>query len=883
MVINYSEDEDRDGVQFNWNLFPSTRLEASQLSTPLGCLYQPLRSTSTCITGPPVVCSTCKNFISPFSRIDQTINMWWCSMCGKKSFLPDHFVAPSEGQQCPSQLKINSSNIAYELPEDIDNKVSAGLPFTYVFVIDVYKHIDELEEDGFTSLIDSIIQSIERIPNGSLIGLVTFEESVHVHQWGSSETFSFDKEFLSKSISKKSKKPDYNAIWTSSVSDAVIEKIGLSKNSLSFDHKSSPLVKHNILQELNESSKSRIISQVKGLKPKICNSYKPSRSSGLAHYITTILLSSYSFKDFIGKVIFATSGPGTNFPGIIVNPEQKEIIRSHADIEKLNAPNFLSSSKFYQTLGYIASGQTLERSWSIASSASVKTTDYDINPSSPKWSVDIFTGSLDQTGIYEMRAVSTHTMGKIYLSDSFKSNQFKKSFISAIDITKSSYRNILTISTSQNLKISRFITTGGYALPSSYTKRGEKYFASYHEKISDTLTKFDSAIQKKNFTNRWQFNTLLKDDTIALFLEMNTARSSKDITTNDTKEVFIQFQLKYWDFTKGKWILKVTTVQRPTTVSIILQKSDILREREILLSFNQRCWTILLARLLIQKIDTTLGFGEFDNLIELMDEVLIKLLYHFGGLSLKVNSSSADRSNPYLILQQIYEINENFKDLPSYIYNLRRNPQLIRIFNSSPDETAYYHSWFLRMNGDISINAIQPKLYKLINDSEEEIPLNSNCLSLPPRTFLLMNTVFQIIIYYIRDAEASKLDLHHSQNDHLVETRDNSILPALTFIESHMTKYNSFIPKYIVTQTNHSQSRFLIARLNPIEKDEPKFSQANVDNKINEGGIFRFFKKKDKKNNSTISYDLLMTDDMSLKQYYDILVRAIKVYKVGSE
>jgi hypothetical protein len=37
------QNEDRDGVRFTWNVWPSSRLEATRLVVPLGCLYQPLK------------------------------------------------------------------------------------------------------------------------------------------------------------------------------------------------------------------------------------------------------------------------------------------------------------------------------------------------------------------------------------------------------------------------------------------------------------------------------------------------------------------------------------------------------------------------------------------------------------------------------------------------------------------------------------------------------------------------------------------------------------------------------------------------------------------------------------------------------------------------
>lgn len=37
------QNEDRDGVRFTWNVWPSSRLEATRLVVPIAVLYQPLK------------------------------------------------------------------------------------------------------------------------------------------------------------------------------------------------------------------------------------------------------------------------------------------------------------------------------------------------------------------------------------------------------------------------------------------------------------------------------------------------------------------------------------------------------------------------------------------------------------------------------------------------------------------------------------------------------------------------------------------------------------------------------------------------------------------------------------------------------------------------
>ena len=37
------QQEDRDGIRLSWNVWPSSKLEATRLVVPLGCLFTPLK------------------------------------------------------------------------------------------------------------------------------------------------------------------------------------------------------------------------------------------------------------------------------------------------------------------------------------------------------------------------------------------------------------------------------------------------------------------------------------------------------------------------------------------------------------------------------------------------------------------------------------------------------------------------------------------------------------------------------------------------------------------------------------------------------------------------------------------------------------------------
>lgn len=80
MMATYQEfiqqNEDRDGIRFTWNVWPSSRLEATRMVVPLTGLYTPLKERPDLppIQYDPVLCarSTCRAILNPF---------WWAFMC----------------------------------------------------------------------------------------------------------------------------------------------------------------------------------------------------------------------------------------------------------------------------------------------------------------------------------------------------------------------------------------------------------------------------------------------------------------------------------------------------------------------------------------------------------------------------------------------------------------------------------------------------------------------------------------------------------------------------------------------------------------------------------------------------------------------------------
>ena len=861
-------------VQFNWDIFPSTKLEASEMLAPLGCMITPASASGVLSAqGSPLRCLSCDNVVNPYIRIDRANNFWWCPFCHKTTFFPDSFVLAPVGapnSEIPAEIRPSPNNtIDYTLPRDI-SQVSTGTrkcPFVSVYIIDSYQHVDSLEQREFESLKRGICKSIERLPHNARVLLVTFSDIVEV----------FSKEegvaFLPLAIFNDNY--DYSKLLTDLlVIGTILQKLAVERLVTSTAEK-SPLARKGLLLEKSEAS-----ATVAGLKPKLTSSYKPPRATGLALFISTLLLSLCSFSNLIGNVSLFVSGPPTLSPGKVVG--ETEALRSHHDVANFQAQHFASASKFYRALAYVSSGYLLENSAVAAFSTSGKLTHFGVSDKTPFFSVDIYSGSLDQTGVYEMGSLASSGSGSIFLLDSFLSVDFENRLLTNTDrLPSRKWKTTFTVTSSSGIRVWKAVCHGT-PLRSSY--QSEKHSALHHEKISDTMSRFDSSLKKRDFTNRWNLGSIQETDALAVYFEMDLASSSSSLDVHGTKEVFIQFQSQWWDMSSEKEILRVTTIKRPTTLSILAanqvklssgryklvnQNSMILKEKALIESFEYKTWMALFTRLLVDKIDTTIGFESFEEVVDEVDQALIRLTKYYGGLHIEQSNST----NPYEKLRLIQTINNKFKDLPSYSYALRRNPQLVRIFNSSPDETAFYHHLFKRSGVEDSCAMIKPHLYKVQSDSLEEILLDITSVdpdASAPQYYVL-DAVVTVIIYLLFKDPQDALPLHPSNNDDIINGSrdvDNPHLKTiLDLVDAKFVQPRPNKPKVVLTQSGHSQARYIKARLNPVRDkivvEEKKKTR-----------WWEFFFSESPGNT------LAMADEVSVKTYYSELLKRVQNFQL---
>ena len=174
-MTDFHEVEATDGVRFSWDVWPSSRLEATRMVVPLGCLYTPLKPIENLPLLPyePVVCKgTCPSVLNPFCRIDYKAKIWVCPFCFQRNHFPPHYSEVHENN-LPAELIPQYSTIEYAL-----DRKPAGPPI-FLWVVDTCL-TDEAELQALKDSLEQVLQLLSSTAPNALIGLLTFGTNVQV-------------------------------------------------------------------------------------------------------------------------------------------------------------------------------------------------------------------------------------------------------------------------------------------------------------------------------------------------------------------------------------------------------------------------------------------------------------------------------------------------------------------------------------------------------------------------------------------------------------------------------------------------------------------------------------------------------------------------------
>ncbi|GMM35742.1 GTPase-activating protein [Saccharomycopsis crataegensis] len=621
----------------------------------------------------------------------------------------------------------------------------------------IYLIIIDLATDyeNLASLKDSILASLGILPENSLICLMTFGKHVNIYELTSNNTNSITcHSFNGEKLYALREVRDKLGLLSS---DLRSPKLGENKQHIG--SKFFQPLQHCefqiqlILDNLLQDSFKYSSTKQRKL-----------RSTGSCLSFAFNLLELCFPKTGV-EILAFLSGP-CNYGkfGKITSDQLKDHLRSHKDIQNGNKNYQVSSRIFYDDLAKRASKHG--------------------------YITNFFIGSLDQVGLFEMASLSDKSGGSIIFSDSFGTSIFKNSFIKFLqnqtlnfdddeedhesnnnNNTTYGLNGSLEVKTSKNLKINGLI---GHAVSLNKTESND---------VSDKVVGIGG-------TSSWKLPKILTNSTYAIYFEMNKNLNNAQQQGNES--TFIQF-LCYYQHPDGNFRLRVTTISRPIY--------NFNTSKELFVnSFDQEAAIIALVREVSFKIFKEVQ--EPAKVREQLDTALVNLMKTFAT----VNSGAANK----------LEINSNFSMFPQFVYNLRRS-FLLRLFNYSPDESAYYNHTLNHEDVNNSLIIIQPVLLSYEQDSnnpEETIiePVLLDSVSIKPTRILLLDSYFEVLIYH--GEIISNWKNHGYQDQPEYEHFKNFLqLPKKEVTSILIERFP--LPRYIDCDEGGSQSRFLYSKLNP--------------------------------------------------------------------
>jgi protein transport protein SEC23 len=285
--------------------------------------------------------------------------------------------------------------------------------------------------------------------------------------------------------------------------------------------------------------------------------------------------------------------------------------------------------------------------------------------------VDIFACSLDQVGLLETKVCAEKTGGLIVLADSFGQSVFKESLRRVFkrfpeDAASDAGQLQMGFAATVEVKCSREFKVAGAIGPCSSLKRA-----------GPTVSETEIGI---GGTSAWSMGGIDPSSTLAVYFEVTNANANP---LPEHKRRFIQF-ITLYQHSNGRQRMRSTTLCGPW-------HSDPNDVGPMARSFDQEAAAVLMARIATFRTATE----EVADILRWVDRSLIRLAAKFADYR---------KDDP-----NSFRLSPEFSIYPQFMFHLRRS-QFLQLFNTSPDECAYYRSVLVRENTTNSLVMIQPSL-----------------------------------------------------------------------------------------------------------------------------------------------------------------------------
>lgn len=380
--------------------------------------------------------------------------------------------------------------------------------------------------------------------------------------------------------------------------------------------------------------------------------------------------------------------------------------------------------------------------------------------------IDVWACSLDQVGSYEMKSCVDRTGGVFVVSESFDHPMFKNTFEKFFATDEN---NQLTMGFQSSFEIlaSREVKIAGVIGP----------VASLNKETPSVSTEMEIGI---GGTSAWRMCALDQNTTLAAYFEVVNPHSNP---IRDDQYRYIQFITRYLH-PSGQQRMRVTTTAGRWTSGENIP--------DIAAGFDQEASAVLMARMAVYKTENEDSF----DILRWVDRMLIRLCSRFADYQ---------KDNP-----DSFDLSTNFSLYPQFMFNLRRS-QFLQVFNSSPDETAYFRSYLNRENVNNCLLMIQPTLMSYSLSGAPE-PVLLDVASIKQDRILLLDTFFYIIVFCGETVSSWRKAGYHEDGKH---TNFKLLLQAPKDDAAAVLDERFPYARYIECDQNASQARFLLAKLNP--------------------------------------------------------------------
>jgi protein transport protein SEC23 len=491
--MDFTKNEQTNGVRWSWNLLPSCRVEQAKMTVPIGCMYTPLKEISglPVLEYEPLTCKNCRSILNPYCKVDFRSKVWGCPVCNTKNIFPNAYSQIDENTM-PAELYGQYTTVEYVLAR------KTAPPPLFLFVVDTCVLNEEMEV-----LRDSILRSIEMIPENATIGLVTFGQNVQVYELSHAEC-------TKAYIFRGDKEPNVEQIAT---------QLGLKspfKGSQGKPLTPQQNLNARFLVPLNQCEVT-LTSILEELQPDpwpIKERTRSKRCTGTALSIATAL-AEIGYSGFGARLVTFVGGPCTIGPGMVVGQEFKEQMRFHNDLRSDRAPHFKKSVEFYNSIA-----QRLVKN---------------------SHACDIFAANLDQCGVMEMRSCMENTGGDLLLTDSFDNAVFKQTYLRYF---RTSGENLaMAFNGTIDVKCSPELRVIGAIGPVTSLNKQTPYVST------------DNEIGYGK-TSAWKINAFSTNTTVALYFDVVNQESNPGDVNNPVR--YFQLVTQY-QHANGQYRLRVTT------------------------------------------------------------------------------------------------------------------------------------------------------------------------------------------------------------------------------------------------------------------------------------------------------------------------------------